>query len=100
MTKAEIITNITEKINSSKIEECKITKTACEAVIDCLIDEVKKCLVKGEKLTIKGFIGMEVYDRSERMGRNPKTGEVDTFPASKSIKCKVSKAIKDAVNGK
>lgn len=100
MTKAEIITNITQKINSSKLDDNRITKTDCEAVIDCLIDEVKCCLVKGDKLTIKGFIGLEVYERSERMGRNPNTGKIDTFPASKSIKCKVSKAIKDAVNGK
>lgn len=100
MTKSKIINNITKKINESQIEENKLTKTLCEAVIDGLIDEVKDCLVKGEKLTIKGFITIEVHDRSERMGRNPKTGEVDTFPASKSIKCKVSRSIKDAVNGK
>jgi len=100
MTKAEIINNITNRINSEKIKDNKLTKTDCEAVIDYLIDEIKCCLVKGDKLTIKGFIGLEVYDRSARMGRNPKTGKVDTFPASKSIKCKISKAIKDAVNGK
>lgn len=92
MTKSEIISNIAETTN--------LPKTACEAVIDSFSDEVKKCLVNGDKLIIKGFISLEVNERPEREGRNPKTGAVDTFPAVKSVKCRISKAIKDAVNGK
>lgn len=92
MTKSDIINKIVEKTG--------LSKTDCESVIDIFADEVKNCLVKGDKLIIKGFIGFEVNERPEREGRNPKTGEVDTFPAVKSIKCKISKAIKDAVNGR
>lgn len=92
MTKSEIINNIAEKTEFSK--------SVCESVIDCFADEVRDCLVRGDKLLIKGFIGFEVNERPEREGRNPKTGEVDTFPAVKTVKCKISRAIKDAVNGK
>lgn len=92
MTKSDIINKISGRSG--------LTKTVCESVIDIFADEVKKCLVDGDKLIIKGFIGFEVSERPEREGRNPKTGEVITFPAVKSVKCKISKAIKDAVNGK
>lgn len=92
MTKSDVISNIAARTN--------LSKTSCEAVIDAFADEVKNCLVNGDKLIIKGFIGFEVNERPEREGRNPKTGAVDTFPAVKSIKCKISKAIKDAVNRK
>lgn len=92
MTKSDVINNISDRSG--------LSKTACESVIDIFSDEVKNCLIKGDKLIIKGFIGFEVSERPERDGRNPKTGEVSTFPAVKSVKCKISKAIKDAVNGK
>lgn len=92
MTKSDIINNIATRTNMPKV--------SCEAVIDAFADEVKDCLVNGDKLIIKGFIGFEVNERPEREGRNPKTGTVTTFPAVKSVKCKISKAIKDAVNGK
>lgn len=92
MTKSDIINNIAEKTG--------LPKSSCESVIDVFADEVKDCLVNGDKLIIKGFIGFEVSERPEREGRNPKTGEVITFPAVKSVKCKISKAIKDAINGK
>ncbi len=92
MTKSDIINRIADRTG--------LSKTACESVIDIFADEVKNCLVDGDKLIIKGFIGFEVSERPERDGRNPKTGEVSTFPAVKSVKCKISKAIKDAINGK
>lgn len=92
MTKSDIINNISNKTG--------LTKKDCESVIDAFSDEVKNCLVNGDKLIIKGFIGFEVSEHGERVGRNPKTGNVETFPPSKSVRCKISKAIKDAVNGK
>lgn len=92
MTKSEIINKIAIRTG--------LSKTSCESVIDIFSDEVKNCLVNGDKLIIKGFIGFEVNERPERDGRNPKTGEVITFPAVKSVKCKISRAIKDAVNGR
>lgn len=92
MSKNELISNISDKTNVAKID--------CEAVIDALAEEVKKCLVQGNKLVIKGFVKFEVINREKRKGRNPKTGAVDVFPESKSIRCKISKLIKDAVNGK
>lgn len=92
MTKSDIINKIADRTG--------LSKTTCESVIDIFADEVKNCLVDGDKLIIKGFIGFEVSERPEREGRNPKTGEISTFPSVKSVKCKISKAIKDAVNGK
>ena len=46
----------------------------------------------------KGKIVYEVTERAERNGRNPKTGEAITIPASKSPKFKAGKALKDIVN--
>lgn len=92
MTKSEIINNIANKTNSSK--------ASCEAVLDVFIEEVKNCLVSGDRLIIKGFLSLETSERAARNGRNPSTGEIVQFPAIKTVKCKFSKDIKDAINGK
>lgn len=92
MGKNELITNISNKTG--------ISKTSCEAVIDEFAEEIKKSLIAGDKVMLKGFMSIEITERPEREGRNPQTGKVVTFPAVKSVKCKVSKAIRDAVNEK
>lgn len=92
MTRNDVINNISIKTD--------MPKTACEKVIDAFASEVKDCLLNNDKLIIRGFIGFEVSERPEREGRNPKTGAIDIFPAVKSVRCKISKSIKDAINGK
>lgn len=92
MGRNELITNISQKTG--------ITKVDCEKMLDAFADSVKEALVDGDKIIIKGFMSMEVAERAERSGRNPKTGKVDIFPAVKTVKCKIAKAIKDAVNEK
>ena len=89
MTKNDILNNISVRAGMSK--------ASCENIIDIFIDEIKNCLIKGEKLVIKGFV---VFDVTERDGRNPKTNQIMRFPAVKTIKCKISKTFKDAINGK
>ena len=92
MSKNEFISNISQKTG--------LSKTSCEEVIEAFAEEVKESLIKGEKLALKGFMSFEVSVRPEREGRNPQTVKIVTFPEVKSVKCKISKAIKDAINEK
>ena len=55
-------------------------------------------LEKGDSVSLKGFGTFEVRSRSERTGRNPRTGETLVIPASKVPAFKVSSALKKAVN--
>lgn len=77
-----------------------IAKESCELVVDALTEEITEALVNGEKIMIKGFMSFEVGERGERDARNPATGEIEHFPSVKTVKCKVAKSIKDAVNAK
>ena len=72
----------------------------CTDFCNFLVDICTEALVKNEKILWKGFISMEVIERAERKGRHPQTNEIVTFPPVKSVNCRISKAIKDAVNGK
>lgn len=92
MGKSELIAKISQRTG--------IAKDPCEAVIDAFAEEIKDSLSNGEKVMIKGFMSFEVSTRNERDARNPKTGEIEHFPAVKTVKCKVGQKIKDAINEK
>ena len=90
MNKNELITSMSKKANMSKVD----TEKALKAFIDTVTEELKN----GGKVQLVGFGTFEVAERAERQGRNPKTGETITIPASKSPKFKAGKALKDIVN--
>ena len=48
MTKNDILNNVSVRAGMSK--------ASCENIIDIFIDEIKNCLIRGEKLVIKRFI--------------------------------------------
>lgn len=91
MTKAELI----EKMAS----DAEITKAAAGMALDSFIKNVTAALKKKDgKVTLVGFGTFEKTKRKARMGRNPQTGEALKIKASKSVKFKVGKKLKDAVS--
>ncbi len=90
MTKAEIIKETAMRTGFSQRD----IKTA----VDAMWDVTLAFLATGE--TVKPFNGLtleRVY-KEERTARNPQTGETIIVPAKYSVKCKVGKKLKDAVN--
>lgn len=97
MGRTEIIKQLAERIygnaNNRSIQQCT-------DFCDTLVDVLKDALLDEGKILWKGFISMEVVQRAERKGRHPQTNKIVTFPPVKSINCKVSKSIRNAVNEK
>ncbi|MBU9727571.1 MULTISPECIES: HU family DNA-binding protein [Diplocloster] len=75
-----------------------LSKKDAEKAVKAFIDVVSEELVKGGKVQLVGFGTFEVAERAAREGRNPRSGEAMTIPASKMPKFKAGKALKDAVN--
>ena len=90
--KSKIVKNISKRTN--------VNTEICENVIDAMTNEIVDALVRGDKLAIKNFMTIEVIERGAREGKDLKTGQPVVYPPVKSVKCKISKAVKDAVNGK
>ena len=90
MNRAELISAMSEKSELTKVD----TEKALKAFIDTVTEELKN----GGKVQLVGFGTFEVTERAERNGRNPKTGEAITIPASKSPKFKAGRSLKDIVN--
>ncbi len=89
MNKAELIAAVAEKTGLSK----KDTETVVSATFDTIV----AAMAEEEKVQLVGFGSFEVKKRAERIGRNPKTKESITIPASKVPTFKAGKALKDSV---
>ena len=55
-------------------------------------------MAEGEKVQLVGFGSFEVRERAPRIGRNPRTKEEVTIPASKAVQFKSGKVLKRAVS--
>lgn len=90
MNKSELVAAMAEK--------AEMTKKDAEKALKAFEDAITEELVAGGKIQLVGFLTFEVVERQEREGRNPRTNETMVIPASKVVKFKVGKALKDAVN--
>ena len=89
MTKAELIAKIAN--------EGGILKSQAEKALDGFVSAVSAALSGGDKITLVGFGTFSVGARSQREGRNPRTGEVITIPASKAVRFKAGKTLSEKV---
>ncbi|MGC9967085.1 MAG: HU family DNA-binding protein [Syntrophobacteraceae bacterium] len=89
MTKAELVAKIAS--------EGGITKAQAEKAVDGFVMAVSGALAGGDKITLVGFGTFSVGSRSQREGRNPRTGEKIKIPASKVVKFKAGKTLSEKV---
>lgn len=59
-----------------------------QAAIDAFLSAVSDMLREGKEVIIPDFGRFSIYERKERQGRHPKTGEVITIPAGKRVRFK------------
>ena len=90
MNKTELVASVAEATSLSKKD--------AEDAVSAVIASITKSLTEGEKVQIAGFGTFEVRERSERIGRDPRTSEEIIIPASKTPAFKAGKALKDSVN--
>ena len=90
MKKDELLNVLAEAADVKKVEADKVL----EASVETMLAEVKK----GEKFAVAGLGTFAVAERAARDGVNPKTGEKIKIAASKNVKFKAAKKLKEAVN--
>lgn len=76
-----------------------LTKKQVSEIFDGIFETISNSLAAGDRVSIAGFGSFSVSDRAARVGRNPRTGEEIHIPASKNVKFKAGKELKEAVNG-
>lgn len=90
MNKAELINAVAASADVSKKDT--------EAVISAMLDTITEALKQGDKVQLVGFGSFEVKKRAARIGRNPRTKEEITIPATVLPVFKAGKLLKDTVS--
>jgi DNA-binding protein HU-beta len=88
--KADVINVISEKAGISKKEAA--------AAFDAFVNYISDSCTRGERCTVPGLGSFSMTERKAREGRNPRTKEVIQIAASKNVRFKPGKDLRDAVN--
>jgi DNA-binding protein HU-beta len=88
-----------DELNTSVATATGMKKTEASKAVTAVLHGIQDALRKGGKVAIAGFGTFEVVDRPEREGRNPQTGASIKIAASKAVKFKPSKGLRDGLNG-
>ena len=89
LTKSDMIEHLMDHLGLSRQEG--------RCLVENFFDELSESLIDGKEVKLSGFGNFELRDKSERPGRNPKTGEeipisarrVVTFRPGQKLKARV-----------
>ena len=90
MTKAELISAISEKAGLNKNQ----ARDALEALLSSVTDSLKS----GNDVRLVGFGTFKAVERKAGTARNPRTGETVKRAASKTARFRVGEGLKGALN--
>src|SRR5690554_8213622 len=80
LTKAELAQRLFEDLGLVKREANDVVYVFC--------DEIRQSLSQNEQVKLSGFGNFDLRDKSQRPGRNPKTGEEIPISARRVDTCK------------
>ncbi len=89
LTKADMVESLFNEIGLNKKE--------ARELVDLLFQELEACLVGGEQIRLAAFGNFSLRDKSERPGRNPKTGERVPIPARRVVTFRAGQKLRTRV---
>ena len=93
MTEALTKADLADKL----FEELGLNKREAKEIVEIFFEEIRSSLAKNQNVKLSGFGNFDLRDKSQRPGRNPKTGEeipisarrVVTFRPGQKLKARV-----------
>ena len=89
MNKSEFISSVAAKAGLSKADSQK--------AVTAVLATIEEALKAGDNVSLIGFGTFEAVARAEREARVPGTNKTVKVPATKVVKFKVGKQLKDSV---
>ena len=88
------------KANLSNLlfEQVGLNKTESKEMVEAFFEQIKIALENGESVKLSGFGNFELRTKSERPGRNPKTGEEVPIKARRVVTFHSSQKLKSSVD--
>ena len=88
-TKKDLIDRIADETNQKR--------TVVKKTVQSFLDNVIRELSNGNRLEFRDFGVFELRERAPRMAQNPRTLERVPVPAKKTVKFKVGRLMKEAI---
>jgi integration host factor subunit alpha len=89
LTKAEVAEHLFEKVGLSKRD--------AKEMVEIFFEDIRETLESGEQVKLSGFGNFDLRIKSERPGRNPKTGEDIPISARKVVTFRPGQKLKSRV---
>ena len=90
LTRADLTEAVYRNIGLSRNESSEL--------VEAVLEEVCACLEKGEEVKLSSFGTFSVHSKSERVGRNPKTGIEAVITSRRVLSFRPSHILKDRVD--
>jgi len=92
LTRAEIAEALNRKLGLSRAESL--------GLVEAILDKMSDALERGENVKISGFGTFLLRDKTERIGRNPKTGVEVPITPRRVLTFRASQLLKERIVGK
>ena len=90
MTKIDIVKRVSEVTG--------LTLPKAKQAVECLLSAIRESVAGGHRVHFRKFGSFFPRKKTERVGRNPKTGEEVTITARTVPRFKASRLLKEEVN--
>ncbi|WP_088346278.1 MULTISPECIES: integration host factor subunit alpha [Rhodomicrobium] len=90
LTRADLAEAVFQKVGLPRNESAELVET--------VIREIIGCLERGDNVKLSSFGSFGVRDKRERVGRNPKTGEVVPITPRRVLVFRASNIMKERIN--
>ena len=91
LTKANIAVELFDGLGLNKREAIEL--------VDCFFNEIRNSLIDGQAVKLSGFGNFELRDKSQRLGRNPKTGKETPITARRVVVFHPGRKLKTRLEG-
>ena len=88
------------QLSEAVYEEVGLSRNESADLVEAVLEEMASALSDGETVKISSFGSFSIRQKSQRMGRNPKTGEEVPILPRKVIIFKPSHVLKNRINPK
>jgi len=92
MTKSELIQHLAD-VNPH------LYQRDIERIVTTIFEEITAALETGNRVELRGFGAFSIKERSSRVGRNPRSGEVVNVAAKRLPYFKTGKQLREKLNG-
>jgi len=87
MIKADLVHRVAESSD--------VSRSKASVAVETIFQVMKRALVDGQRIELRGFGVFQVRDRKRGVGRNPKTGVEVAIAPGKTVRFKPGKSLKD-----